>query len=325
MEESKLRIAIVNKEKCKPKKCKQECKKSCPVNKTEKICIEVTPQSPFTDISEILCIGCGLCVKRCPFQAIRIINLPKNMERDTTHRYGNNAFKLHRLPTPRPGQVLGLVGTNGIGKSTALQILSGKMKPNLGNYDKPPEWDHILKYFKGSELQNYLTKLLENNLKAVNKLQYVDEIPKRIQGKVGDIITQKDAVGRSEQLKFDFELDHLYDREIKFLSGGELQRLATMIVCMAKAQIFIFDEPSTYLDVKQRLKSAKMIRSLQTPENYIIVVEHDLSVLDYLSDFICVLYGEPSAYGVVTMPFSVREGINVFLAGFVPTENMRFR
>ena len=68
-----------------------------------------------------------------------------------------------------------------------------------------------------------------------------------------------------------------------------------------------------------------MIRSLQIAENYIIVVEHDLSVLDYLSDFICVLYGEPSAYGVVTMPFSVREGINVFLAGFVPTENMRFR
>ena len=59
------------------------------------------------------------------------------------------------------------------------------MKPNLGMYDKPPEWEQILKYFKGSELQNYLTKLLENNLKAITKLQYVDEIPKRIQGKVG--------------------------------------------------------------------------------------------------------------------------------------------
>lgn len=141
-------------------------------------------------------------MKRCPFQAIRIINLPKNMERNTTHRYGNNTFKLHRLPTPRPGQVLGLVGTNGIGKSTALQILSGKMKPNLGLYDKPPEWEQILKYFKGSELQNYLTKLLENNLKAITKLQYVDEIPKRIQGKVGDIIQQKDAIGKSEELKF---------------------------------------------------------------------------------------------------------------------------
>ena len=87
----------------------------------------------------------------------------------------------------------------------------------------------------------------------------------------------------------------------------------------------MFDEPSSYLDVKQRLKAAKMIRSLLGPNNYVIAVEHDLSILDYLSDFICVLYGQPGAYGVVTMPYSVREGINIFLAGFIPTENMRFR
>lgn len=59
--------------------------------------------------------------------------------------------------------------------------------------------------------------------------------------------------------------------------------------------------------------------------SFVIAVEHDLSVLDYLSDFICCLYGKPGAYGVVTLPFSVREGINIFLAGFVPTENLRFR
>jgi len=64
---------------------------------------------------------------------------------------------------------------------------------------------------------------------------------------------------------------------------------------------------------------------LFTFSSYVIVVEHDLSVLDYLSDFICCLYGKPGAYGVVTLPFSVREGINIFLAGFVPTENLRFR
>jgi ATP-binding cassette subfamily E protein 1 len=87
----------------------------------------------------------------------------------------------------------------------------------------------------------------------------------------------------------------------------------------------MFDEPSSYLDVKQRLNAARMIRSVLNAENYVIAVEHDLSILDYLSDFICCLYGEPSVYGVVTMPFSVREGINVFLGGFIPTENMRFR
>lgn len=73
--------------------------------------------------------------RRCPFEAIHIVNLPTNLETQVTHRYGPNSFKLHRLPTPRPGQVLGLVGTNGIGKSSALKILSGKLKPNLGRYD----------------------------------------------------------------------------------------------------------------------------------------------------------------------------------------------
>ena len=109
------------------------------------------------------------------------------------------------------------------------------------------------------------------------------------------------------------------------MSGGELQRFIVGLTCVQDVDIYMFDEPSSYLDVKQRLNAARMIRKMLAPEKYVIVVEHDLSVLDYLSDYICCLYGNPGAYGVVTMPFSVREGINIFLAGWVPTENMRFR
>jgi ATP-binding cassette subfamily E protein 1 len=325
MEESALRIAIVNSDKCKPKKCKQECKKICPINKAGKLCIEVAPTSVLCNISEELCIGCNLCTKKCPFEAIKIINLPKNLTKETTHRFGPNSFKLHRLPTPRQGQVLGLVGTNGIGKSTALQILANKLKPNLGRFDSPPEWKEILLNYRGSELQNFFTKLLEDNLKAAIKPQYVDNIPKFVKGKLKEIIEKKDQRKVSEVLLKDLDLEKLVERDINELSGGELQRFAIMIVCMQNVDIYMFDEPSSYLDVKQRLKAARTIRSIVTSFNYNIVVEHDLSILDYLSDFVCCLYGEPAAYGVVTMPFGVREGINVFLAGYIPTENMRFR
>ncbi|KAL9621973.1 MAG: hypothetical protein Q9160_003635 [Pyrenula sp. 1 TL-2023] len=303
-------------------------RKSCPVVRAGKLCIEVTPDSKIAYISESLCIGCGICPKKCPFGAITIINLPTNLEKQITHRYSANSFKLHRLPMPRPGQVLGLVGTNGIGKSTALKILSGKLKPNLGRHDNPPDWEEILKYFRGSELQNYFTKVLEDDLKAVVKPQYVDQLPKAVKGPTKDVkslVQARSQMKNMEHVMEVLELNQVADRDINLLSGGELQRFAIALVCVQKADVYMFDEPSSYLDVKQRLAAARTIRELLRPDDYVIVVEHDLSVLDYLSDFICVLYGKPAVYGVVTLPASVREGINIFLDGMIPTENLRFR
>ena len=331
MSDKSTRIAIVSDDKCKPKKCRQECRKACPVVKTGKLCIEVGPTSKIAFISETLCIGCGICVKKCPFDAINIIKLPTNLDAETTHRYSANSFKLHRLPTPRPGQVLGLVGTNGIGKSTALKILAGKQMPNLGKYDAPPSWEDIIKYFRGSELQNYFTKMLDSDIKAVIKPQYVDNLPRAIRGPVqkgGDLLKLRiDDKGEdyNNMLIKDLQLYDVLDREIEKLSGGELQRFAIAMACVQTADVYMFDEPSSYLDVKQRLKAATMIRSLLEPTTYVIAVEHDLSVLDYLSDFVCIIYGIPSVYGVVTMPSSVREGINIFLDGHIPSENVRFR
>lgn len=330
MSDKNTRIAIVSTDRCKPKKCKQECRKACPVVKTGKLCIEVTPTSKIAFISETLCIGCGICVKKCPFDAINIINLPTNLESETTHRYSANSFKLHRLPTPRPGQVLGLVGTNGIGKSTALKILAGKQKPNLGRYDDPPDWEVILKHFRGSELQNYFTKVLEDDIKAIIKPQYVDNIPRAlVKSKVkhveGILQTKLERKDQWDYILNILELRGVLDRDVANLSGGELQRFALGMTCVQEANVYMFDEPSSYLDVKQRLRAAEIIRSLLHPTCYVICVEHDLSVLDYLSDFVCIIYGVPSVYGVVTLPSSVREGINIFLDGHIPTENMRFR
>ena len=207
--------------------------------------------------------------------------------------------------------MLGLVGTNGIGKSTALKILSGKTKPNLGQYDHPPEWAEILKYFRGSELQNFFTKVLEDEIKAVTKPQYVDQIPRSIKipnMTVKKMFDRQTELDNRDQLETDLELKGLQDREVGQLSGGELQRFAIAIASVRNADIYMFDEPSSYLDIRQRLAAARAIRGLVAATNYVVVVEHDLATLDYLSDFICVLYGVPGTYGVVTMPYSVREG-----------------
>ncbi|KAF1744458.1 hypothetical protein MXB_3642 [Myxobolus squamalis] len=291
------RIAIVSGERCRPKKCNLECKKNCPVVRQGKLCIEVKSDSKVSFISETLCIGCGICIKKCPLDAIKILNLPSSLEKDTTHRFGSNSFKLHRLPTPRIGEVLGLVGTNGIGKSTALKILSSKIKLNLGRFSNPPDWQEILTFFRGSELQNYFTKLLEDKISSIVKPQYIDQIPKLIKGSVIGFLKKKDQMNKLDQViedygittKYNLELTKILDRDIEQLSGE---------ICVRN--------------------------NLLANQRY-IVVEHDLSVLDYLSDHICVLYGVPSAYGVVTLPFTVKEGINIFLDGFVPTENLRFR
>lgn len=323
--QTQTRVAIVSADKCKPKKCRQECRRNCPVVRMGKQAIEVSAASKIAYISETLCIGCGICPKKCPFEAITIINLPGDLESRTTHRFGPNSFKLHGLPMPRAGEVLGLVGKNGIGKSTALKILSMKLKPNLGDFDSPPDWTTILKYFRGSELQNYFTKMLEEDIKALIKPQYVDQLAKVVKGRIGKVLEKRDERGTVEQLAVKLDLVKVWKRKVEELSGGELQRFAIAATCIQNADIYMFDEPTSYLDVKQRLEASRVIRELLSSETYVIVVEHDLSILDYLSDFVCVLYGTPQAYGVVTMPFSVREGINIFLEGFVPTENLRFR
>merc|ERR1712198_330927 len=152
-----------------------------------------------------------------------------------------------------------------------------------------------------------------------------DQIPKAVKGSVQQLLDKKDELKKQDEVNELLELTKVKSRNVDELSGGELQRFAIAMVCIQAADIFMFDEPSSYLDVKQRLNAALAIRNLIHPDKFIIVVEHDLAVLDYLSDFICCLYGVPGAYGVVTMPFSVREGINIFLDGFVPTENLRFR
>ena len=313
----------MNTDKCKPKKCNQVCIKYCPMVRSRVEAIRFEENKIV--ISEKLCSGCGICVKKCPFKAISIVNLPDELEKDCSHRFDENAFKLFRLPMPSPGTVLGLLGQNGIGKSTTLKILSGDIKPNLGNFKNPPDWTSIIQFYRGSSLQEYFQKMSEGNLKVSHKPQYVDRIPKAIQGKVSEILEKVDQRKVLDNLAEELELKKIWDRSLNILSGGELQRVAVTAALCRDADVYLFDEPSSYLDVEQRLEVAKAIRSLKELQKTVVVAEHDLAIIDYLSDQICVFYGEPSVYGVVSHVHGVRTGINIYLQGYIPDENIMFR
>ncbi|MFH0748963.1 MAG: ribosome biogenesis/translation initiation ATPase RLI [Candidatus Bathyarchaeota archaeon] len=320
-----IRVAVLDSNHCRPNDCNVICIKYCPMVRSSIEAIKIEEGKKKPTIFEALCSGCGICVRKCPFNAITIVNLPSELEGDSSHRFGRNMFRLYRLPLPQPGSVVGLIGKNGIGKSTALKILAGEIKPNLGNYDSPPEWENIMKYYRGSILQDYFGRLSEKKLKVVHKPQYVDRIPKVVSGKLRNLLEGTDERGKVEVVLESLQLKTVEDRDIKNLSGGELQRLAIATAFCREADVYLFDEPSSYLDVKQRIEMAKVIHSLCVEGKAVIVAEHDLAVLDYLSDYVCLLYGEPSVYGVVCHPQSARVGINIYLNGYIPDENVRFR
>lgn len=311
------------KDKCQSKKCSTECIKYCPVNRTGAECV-VMGEKNKPVISEKLCVGSGICINKCPFDAIRIIGLADELDRDLVHQFGVNGFRLFRLPTPTKGKVLGLLGPNGIGKTTAIQILSGQLIPNLGDMESEPGWDNVIEYFAGKELQGYFEQLAAGKFVSSMKPQYVDMLPKHHGGKVYELLAKLPMADKVEELTKELELTHVLDSKLSELSGGELQRLAIAATMLKEADIYFFDEPSSYLDIYQRLKIAKVLHKLAL-EKQVVIIEHDLAILDFLADNVHIIYGTEGAYGVLAQPRAVRTAINTYLSGFLREENIRFR
>jgi ATP-binding cassette, sub-family E, member 1 len=318
------RIAVIDRELCNPKITGYACMKACPVNRTGKECITQSEEDTKPLIDESLCIGCGMCVRKCQRHAIQVVNLPQELKENPIHRYGRNMFSLFRLPVPKQNAVVGLIGPNGTGKSTVMNVLSGSLKPNTGELDSENQWQDIIDRFKGTELQTYMETLSREGVSSAYKPQHVDLIPKSWKGKAGDLLKKSDQSGRLSQVTEALGIQEILDKDIAGLSGGELQLLAIAATLVRKADFYFFDEPSSYLDAQQRLMAAREIRKLSS-EAVVMVIEHDLAVADYLADYTHILYGKPGVFGIVSKPYGVRVGINTYLEGYIKEENVRFR
>ena len=317
-----MRIAVLLEDRCKPKSDAFAYLKkwagSCGGE-----CIQVNDDK--CKILESACPPCFVRAKHCPDNAVIVINLPSELESDMIHRYSLNGFRLFRLPTPSRESVVGILGPNGMGKSTALNILSGQMIPNLGEYDAEEVWlEDTIESLPRGELRDYLNLVLENGVKISVKPQYVDHLPKVASGPVIDLLKKVDENGCLIETAERLGINHILERDIGKLSGGELQRVAICATLLKDASVYFFDEPSSYLDIHERMRIVKIIQELSQNKR-VIVIEHDLAVLDVVADLVHIVYGEKGAFGIFTPARPTRTAINVYLDGYLPEQNVRIR
>ena len=317
-----MRVAVLHEDRCQPKKCQNECYNFCPpVRNGIEVITWRKDNKPI--VSEPLCIGCGICVHKCPHDALTIVNLPDEKEKDTIHRYGMNEFRLFGLPAPEEGNVIGILGANGTGKTTAISLLAGEIIPNLGEWEEEGEWENVIDYYSGTDIQKHFIGVADEKIRVALKPQYVDRIPKMFDGTLRELLENVASTEKVNEFAEKINITSL-DKKVSKISGGELQKGAIAATLLKEADLYFFDEPSSYLDIEQRILMAKMISDLGETKS-VIVIEHDLAILDFVTNNIHIMYGSPNAYGIVSQKLAVRNAINTYLDGYIQESNVRIR
>jgi len=324
------KITVVIRDKCAPEATNYRCINMCPVNMTGKKskpiivpkAIKLRGNSVYPSINHRHCINCGICVNICFKRAIKVVNVPGDMEDwNPTHEYEETEFKLFGLPVLNKGIVTGIIGENGIGKSTLLKILAGEIKPNGGKSSKD-----AFKFFLSDLSTPGMARFLESVSSGEKQVSFKNQSLNDLKQSSKTFQELLEDIDKENQEIIDLlKLKHLLDKKSSETSGGELQRIAIALAMLQPADVYLLDEPATYLDVNQRLNLARVLRLKLNENRIILVVEHDISVLDYWSNLIHILWGEPQVYGVVSRSLSVKKGLNAFLTGWLKEENIHFR
>lgn len=260
---------------------------------------------------------------KIPNNSVEIVKIPSESGK-LVHQYDQNGFRLYNLPVPTKGDVIGLVGRNGIGKSTILKILGGVLTPNFGNYGSSVDRSKFSEMYSNTRISEHTKSLQNDSYVAVYKPQMVSE------SQINRNVTVREFLNKKERnisnLDDKLDISSILDSRISELSGGERQRMYLGSMLLEDADAYLIDEPSSFLDIKQRFKIARSIREHVSNNNArCIVVEHDMAVLDTISDYIHVVYGEPSNFGVTSSRMTTKQGINDYIRGYLNRDEIQIR
>ena len=316
-----IRILSINYDKCKPDLCGYACLKYCPlVIKGQKNVITIRRETGKPIINNKTCLmakkgTCGVCINKCFPRALSVTNLPAIETAGLlVHCYDENGFRFFGVPQIHRGKVVGLLGVNGIGKSTLLNILAGE-QPNGGNYLSVKDgYQTFLSHLTISSFRQYLTDLENSSQKVALKPQIFTYLTE-LSTPVSEILANNSNNGffsLNEVIEL-MELESILSRYPNEMSGGELQRLAIGLVLLEDTDVYLIDEPCTFLDFRQRIKMAKIFHQIAATGKTVFIAEHDIAILDFQSDLIYLFYGEPHKFGVISrLAYSTKKGINNF-------------